>query len=195
MIREALGNFQITPNLTENITREISRLKPVAPSGSKPLVPWAIAVSTLAVVFLMLGARSQYLSRFQKPYSLDATSEMTVEIVEAPVVLNLASKPDTRTQLGNAAAPSKNNGFSQQLNQLELITRFAAAQVDQTEEPTVTDEGNRYIILEASTHEEESEEVLVGGRFSLVKTGEVLRSTSHRTTGAVKMTQRRCPCW
>ena len=88
MIREALGNFQITPNLTENITREISRLKPVAPSGSKPLVPWAIAVSTLAVVFLMLGARSQYLSRFQKPYSLDATSEMTVKIVEAPVVLN-----------------------------------------------------------------------------------------------------------
>ena len=183
MIREALGNFQITPNLTENIIREISRPKPVAPSGSKPLVPWAIAVSTLAVVLLMLGARSQYLSRFQKPYSLDATSEMTIKIVEAPVVLNLESKPDIRTQLGNAAAPSKNNGFSQQLNQPEYTTRFAAAQVDQTEEPTVTDEGNRYIILEASTHEEESEEVLVGGRFSLVKTGEVLTSTSHRTTG------------
>ena len=31
MIREALGNFQITPNLTENIMREISRLKPVTP--------------------------------------------------------------------------------------------------------------------------------------------------------------------
>ena len=187
MIRETLGNFQITPNLTENIIREISRLKPVAPSNSKPLVPWGtIGVSTLAVVLLILGVGSQYLSRFQKPYSLDATSEMTVEIVEAPVVLNLESKSDIRTQLGNAAAPSKNNGFSQQLNQLEYTTRFAAAQVDQTEEPTVTDEGNRYIILEASTHEEESEEVLVGGRFSLVKTGEVLTSTSHRTTGSGK---------
>ena len=31
MIREALGNFQITPNLTENIMREISRLKPDYP--------------------------------------------------------------------------------------------------------------------------------------------------------------------
>ena len=186
MIREALGNFQITPNLTENIIREISRLKPVAQSGSKPFVPWAIAVSTLAVVLLTLGVGSQFLSYFQKPYSLDATSEMTVEIVEAPVVLNLESKPDTRTQLGNAAAPSKNNGFSHQLDQPAYTTRFAAAQVDQTEEPTVTDEGNRYIILEASTHEEESAEVLVGGRFSLVKTGEVLTSTSHRTTRSGK---------
>ena len=183
MIRETLGNFQITPNLTENIMREILRLKPVAPLGGKPLVPWAIAVSTLAVVLLTLGVGSQFLSYFQKPYSLDATSEMTVEIVEAPVVLNLESKSDIRTQLGNTAAPSKNNGFSQQLNRPKYTTRFAAAQVDQTEEPTVTDESNRYVILEASTHEEESEEVLVGGRFSLVKTGEALTSTSHRTTG------------
>ena len=78
-------------------------LKPVAPSGGKPLVPWAVAVSTVAVVFLMLGIGNQHLSRFQKPYSFDATSEMTVEIIEAPVVLNLEAKPDIRTQLGNAA--------------------------------------------------------------------------------------------
>ena len=185
MIREALDHFQITPNLTENIMREISRLKPVTPSGIKPLVPWAIGVSTLAVVFLMLGIGNQYLSRFQKSYSFDATSEMTVEIVEAPVVLNLESKPDVRTQLGNVAAPSKNNGFSQQLDQPEYTTRFAAAQVDQTEERTVTDEGNRYIILEASTREEESGEVLAGGRFFLTRTGEVLTSTRGGTTGRV----------
>ena len=183
MIREALDNFQITPNLTENIMREISRLKPVAPSGGKPLVPWTIAAATLAVVLLMLSVGSQYLSRFQKPYSFDATSEMTVEIVETPVVLNLESKPDSRTQLGNAAAPSKNNGFSQQLDQPEYTTLFAAAQVDQTEEPTVADGGHRYIILEASTHEEESGEVLADGRFSLMRTGEVLTSTGYRTTG------------
>ena len=46
MIREALDNFKITPNLTENIMQEISRIKPVAPSGGKPLIPWAIAAST-----------------------------------------------------------------------------------------------------------------------------------------------------
>ena len=102
MIREALGNFQITPNLTENIMREISHTKPAAPSNGKPLVPWAIGVSALVVVFLMLGVGTQYLSRFQKPYSFDAASEMTVELIEAPVVLNLESEPDVRTQLGSS---------------------------------------------------------------------------------------------
>ena len=184
MIREALDHFQITPNLTENIMREVSRLKPVAPPNGKPFVPWAIGISTIAVIFLMLGVGSQYLSRFQKPYSFDATSEMTVELIEAPVVLSLEAKPDVRTQLGNAAAPSKNNGFSQQLGQPEYTTRFAAAQVDQTEEPTVIEGGNRSIILEASTHEEESGEVLADGRFFLTKTGEVLTPTGYSSTGS-----------
>ena len=115
MIREALDHFQISPNLTENIMREVSRLKPVAPSGGKPLVPWGtIAASTLMVVFLMLGVGTQYLSRFQKPYSFDAASEMTVELIEAPIVLNLESKPDVRTQLGNTNAQGKNNTSNQQ---------------------------------------------------------------------------------
>ena len=118
MIREALDHFQITPNLTENIMREVSRLKPVTPPGSKPFVPWAIGVSTLVVVFLMLGVGNQYLSRFQKPYSFDAASEMTVELIEAPIVLNLDFKPDVRTQLGNVNTPSKNNAANQQPNEV-----------------------------------------------------------------------------
>ena len=116
MIREALDHFQITPNLTENIMQEISRLKPVAPSNSKPLVPWAIAVSTLATIFLMLGIGNQYMSRFQKPYSFDAPSEMTVELIEAPIVLNLEAKPDIRTQLGSVRTPSEGETSSQQPN-------------------------------------------------------------------------------
>ena len=126
MIREALENFQITPNLTENIMREVSRLKPIAPSGNNPLVPWVIGVSTLAVVFLMLGIGSQYLSRFQKPYSFDAASEMTVDIVETPIVLDIESKPDIRTQLGSAVAPSKNDGTGQQPDDV----LFAVAQAE-----------------------------------------------------------------
>ena len=126
MIREALENFQITPNLTENIMREVSRLKPIAPSGGKPLVPWAIGVSTVVVVLLMLGVSSQYLERFQKPYSFDATSEMTIDIIETPVVLDIESKPDVQTQLGSTAAPSKNDGAGQQPDEV----LFAAAEAD-----------------------------------------------------------------
>ena len=111
MIREVLDNFQITPHLTENIMREIARMKPAIPSGGKPVVPWAIAISTVAVVLLMLGVGSQqYLSRFQKPYSFDARSEMTVELIEAPVVLNLESKPDVRNQFGSDNATDRDDG-------------------------------------------------------------------------------------
>ncbi len=131
MIREALDHFQITPNLTENIMREVSRLKPIAPSNSKPFVPWAIGISTIAVIFLMLGVGSQYLSRFQKPYSFDATSEMTVELIEAPIVLNLESRPDVRTQLGNVNTPSKSDTANQQPN--NVSASVADAQSDETD--------------------------------------------------------------
>ena len=107
MIREALDNFKITPNLTETIMQEISRTKPATPSGSKPIVPWIITASTVAVVLLMLGLGSNYLGIFQKPYSLDATAEMTVDIVDAPIVADLESAPNVQTQVGNANALGK----------------------------------------------------------------------------------------
>ena len=129
MIREALDHFQLTPNLTENIMREVSRLKPVAPSGSKPLAPWGtIGVSTLAVIFLMLGIGNQYMSRFQEPYNFDAPSEMTVELIEAPVVLNLeVSKPDIRTQLGSVRTPSEGKVSNQQPHDVSASVVEAAS--------------------------------------------------------------------
>ena len=133
MIREALGNFQITPNLTENIMREVARLKPIPPSGGKPLVPWAIAASSVVLIVLMLGIGSQYLARFQKPYNFDAASEMTVELIEAPVVLDLESEPDVRTQLGSSAASSKNDGVGQQPDAI----LFAAAQAEGEDVPAL----------------------------------------------------------
>ncbi len=130
MIREALDHFQINPHLTENIMREIARIKPIAPSGNKPFIPWAIAASTIAVVFLMLGIGNQYFAYFQQPYSFDATSEMTVDIVEAPLVLNLASKPNVRAQLGNTEASDKNNVSNQQSDDTPAL--LADAQADAT---------------------------------------------------------------
>ena len=134
IIREALENFKISPNFTENVMREISRVKPDAPFSSKPLVPWTVAASTLAVVLLMFGfGNHQYLTRFQKPYSLDATSEMTVEIIDTPIVANLKSKPDVRTQIGRTNAVGKRHTPEQQPNDAP-----AAIAETQTEE-TVTD--------------------------------------------------------
>ena len=108
MIREALGSFQLSPNLTENIMREISHIKPLPPTGGKPpIVPWAIATSTAILVVIMLGVSTQYFARFQQPYSFDATSEMTVEIIDASIVLEHRSKPDVRNQFGNTDSTHK----------------------------------------------------------------------------------------
>ncbi len=104
MIREALGSFQLSPNLSENIMREIPRIKPLPPTGGKtPVVPWAMATSMAILTVIGLGISNQYSARFQQPYSFDATSEMTVEIIDAPIVLDLPSKPDVRNQVGQAA--------------------------------------------------------------------------------------------
>ena len=131
IIREALENFQISPNLTETIMREVSRVKPDAPSSGKPLAPWAIAASTLAVVFLMFGfGNHQYLGLFQKPYSFDATSEMTVDIIDTPIIANLESKPDVRTQIGSANAVGKRHTSEQQPN--DAPAAIAAAQTEET---------------------------------------------------------------
>ena len=128
MIREALEGFQIRANLTENIMREIARIEPTSPSFGKPFVPWAIAASTLVLVVMAFGASSQYLTRFQQPYNLDAPSEMTVELIEAPIVLNLASKPDVRTQTGKSMTSSKGNGFAPNTDPSEYIPRFLSTQ-------------------------------------------------------------------
>ena len=133
IIREALDNFKITPNLTENIMQEISQTKPITPSGSKPLVPWAVAASTLVVVWLMFGfGNHQYLERFQKPYSLDATAEMTIDIIDAPIVVNLESKPDVRMQIGNVSALGKRNNPEQQPN--DAPAAIAEAQINEIAE-------------------------------------------------------------
>ena len=187
MIREALGNFQITPNLTENIMQEISRLKPIAPSGGKPLAPWAIGVSTLAVVFLMLGVGNRYLSRFQKPYSFDAASEMRVELIEAPIVLNLESKPDVRTQLGNANALKNSDGLNQQPAPPEDMAKVTPAPVDETEETTIADEAERHITLGADATTESGEH-LAQGTFIFSKTDTIFTSTSASTRGIISQT-------
>ena len=119
MIREAISNFQISPNLTKNIMQEITRLKPTAPSGTKPLVPWVIGAASTVLIVLMLGIGSQYLARFQKPYSLNAQTETTVELVDAPIVENLEAKLDVRNQLGALNdRKDKGDGNGEKANQV-----------------------------------------------------------------------------
>ncbi|MCY3552454.1 MAG: sigma-70 family RNA polymerase sigma factor [Candidatus Poribacteria bacterium] len=131
IIREALENFQITPNLTENIMREVSRIKPIAPTSSKPFLPWAISASTIAVVLLMLGIGThRYAIHFQQPYNFNASSEMKIDIIEAQLVLKLAVKTDARTQLKNPDISNKHNKNREQQSD-DVSALVAEAQTDE----------------------------------------------------------------
>ncbi len=109
-VREVLGGFQLSATLTENILQEIAHIKPTAPAIGKPWMPWAVAASTTIFVILLMGSGTQYLARFQQPYSLDVRSETTVELVDTPLVRSSKKKLDVKNQFGNTDVPSRNKG-------------------------------------------------------------------------------------
>ena len=113
MIRETLGSVQLPNNFTENIMQQVRHIKPSAASNSKPLLPWAALGSAAVLVILLLGVSNQLFTLFQKPYSLEAQSEPTIEIVDSPIVLDIQSTPEIRKRITHAAVNS-NNGSSQQ---------------------------------------------------------------------------------
>ena len=129
LIREVFGSFQLSPNLTENIMREIARIKPVSPPVRKSWVPWGLSFASTVLVILMMGMGPRALSRFQQPYNFNATSEMTVELIDAHVVLESARKPDARTRFGRTDTPGKNGNSGFQAEPLLV----AAAQADETD--------------------------------------------------------------
>ena len=128
MIRENLSSVQFPTQTTENIMKEISQLKPTAPSGSKPLVPIGISTASAIILLLLMGIAGQHLLRFQKPYSLESTSEATIEIVDAQLVLDSPAKTAARNQVGRSDVTGRSNGTGQQQD----TPLFAAAQADDT---------------------------------------------------------------
>ena len=117
-LRKVLEDFQLRATLTGDILRAVSRVKPVSPSGVKPFLPWAVSLSTAVLLILIGGFGVPHLFRYQQPYSFDASSAMTVEIVDAPVRFALQAKPDVRTQLGSTAEPGRSRGASFQADTL-----------------------------------------------------------------------------
>jgi len=121
-VREVLGGVQLSADLTENVMRQVADMKPTATTASKPLIPWAAFGATTVLVLLMLGVGNHYLSRFQRPYSFEAESEPTIEIVETPIVLDSISKPTLRKQVGQISGPGKNIGPGTQVAEVTLRT-------------------------------------------------------------------------
>ena len=126
LVREVLGSVQLPTDLTENIMRQVADLKPTPPQVGKPLLPWAAFGTAVLLIVLMLGTHNQYLARFQQPYSFEAESEPTVEIVDAPITLHLFSKPAVRNQIGRAATATKNIGTDLRTSETAVTTTTTA---------------------------------------------------------------------
>lgn len=135
MIQEVFGGVRIPASLGENVMRQVADMKPTPPPAAKPLLPW-LALGTAAVlVTLLLGASNRYLTRFQQPYSFEAQSEPRIEIVDAPIILDMAAKPAVRNRVGRDMSPGKTSRAGTEVSNVtsasipsENTVKFATAQ-------------------------------------------------------------------
>ena len=145
-VQKVLGGVQLSENLTSNIMKQIADLKPTPSPAAKPLLPWVAFGTATLLIALLLGASHPYLTRFQHPYSFEAKSELTIEIIDVPFLLNVNSKPDVRNQVGSAVSPEKSNSTGLQTSEADLTTateadvpaKFSTAQWTQASSPQGT---------------------------------------------------------
>ena len=107
LVQEVLSSVQIPASVKQNIMRRIADIKLTPPPASKPVLPWAAVGTAVVLVALLLGVSNQYLVRFQRPYSFEASSEPTIEIVDTNIVLDIVSKSAVRNQAGRAVNADK----------------------------------------------------------------------------------------
>ncbi len=110
IIQQYLPSFQLPANLTENIMKEISRTSSITPVTTKPVMPWVLSSVSAIFIFLLIGVGTQTLFRHQQSYDLDATSEQSVEVIEAFIVLDSIEEPSKQIQLGNSVFPGSRQG-------------------------------------------------------------------------------------
>ena len=164
LISETLGGWQLSNNLYENIMREVADIKPVSPPTGKPLLPWMALSTATVLVVLLLGVSHQYLARFQQPYSFEAQSEPTIEIIEAAVILETDAKPAIRNQIGRAAIRDKNSNTSGQVSE-ELEAPNASEDFAMLFASNATPEVTRFTLSNGikvvNLHVEDSTDVII----------------------------------
>ena len=167
MIQEVFGGVQIPASLYENVMRQVSEINPAPSPASKPFFPW-MALGTVAVLIaLLLGASNRYLTRFQKPYSFEAESEPTIEIVEAPIIFDIVAEPAVRNQVGSVTTAAESRSIGTQVSDVtstsaatENSTKFSIAQWQQGNAPPAgpvhnifaTSDGTVYAVIQTGIY-------------------------------------------
>ena len=167
MIQEVFGGVQIPASLGENVMRQVSEINPAPSPASKPFLPWMVLGTAALLIALLLGASNRYLTRFQKPYSFEAESEPTIEIVEAPIIFDIVAEPAVRNQVGLATTPDKTSSAGTQVSDvtstsaaIENSTRFSIAHWQQGNAPPAgpvrnifaTSDGTVYAVIQTGIY-------------------------------------------
>lgn len=139
IIRENLSSFQLPTQLTQDIMKEIARVNPIAPSSSKPFMPWVVSAASAILILLFVGIGVQYLSLSFQPYDLDSESALTVEIVDTPVSIVRKIKPDSRNQLGTTDISSKSQGAGEKVDTSQNVNFTNIIPTLETEAPLSTE--------------------------------------------------------
>ena len=129
LVRELLGSVQLSDSLTDRIARKVSDVKPAPSPNWKPFLPWMAFGAAAVLVMLLLGASNQYLLRFQRPYSFEAQSEPTIEIIDTPIVLDIEAKPAVRNQAGRAVTTDDSSGAGVQVSDAVSVSDTQDASV------------------------------------------------------------------
>ena len=148
LIQEMLGSFQLSADLAENITKKVADMKPIASPTTKSPIPWFAFGTAAVLVMLMLGISNRYLIRFQRPYSFEAASEPTIEIIDTNIVLDIASKPAVRNQAGRAVNAGKSSSVGFQTSASDVISNASADALRVSETHWMPDPALRQAIRE-----------------------------------------------
>ena len=71
LIQEVLGGVQISSSIKQNIMREVVDMKPTPTPKMQPFLPWvALGTALVVATLLILSVSNQYLTHFQKLYSM-----------------------------------------------------------------------------------------------------------------------------
>ena len=156
LVQEVLGSVPLSASLTETIVQKVADIKLTPPPTGKPLLPWAaFGAAAVLVTLLLLGLSNQYLNHFQKPYSFEAQSEPTIEIIDAPIVLDIESKPAVQNQVGRAVATDKNASTGTQVSKTVLTPTvgvdFSRSSTSQWTQTIVPQAGPVFDIFASST--------------------------------------------
>lgn len=125
MIQENLCSFKLPDNFTESIMEAISKITPTTSAPNKPMIPWMISATSAVLILIILGAGTYQIYHYQKPYSLNSTSDQTIEITEAKQVIDSNAKSTNRNLVAKANIPNRDENISQVSNSQLVDTENA----------------------------------------------------------------------